>query len=105
MEIQLQPVFGGFCADATNAAAFRMREIESHLHFADTLVLDFKDVKNVNASFANALLVPIFSRHPKEAVQKIRFKNCNSVVRVVIASAVSMGLATAERADTEAVRV
>jgi hypothetical protein len=49
-------------------------------------------VRNVNSSFANALIVPMIEQHGEEALKKLRFHGCNSVVRVLVESALTLGL-------------
>lgn len=91
-DLKLSDTFGGFCAEAERAAVYRFREIEPYLQMFEFIVLDFEGVRNVNASFANALLIPLFERFPEDARAKLRFKNCNALVRVVLSSALTLGL-------------
>ena len=55
-------------------------------------MLDFADVRNINSSFANALIVPLIEQHGEEALKKLRFHGCNAVVRVMIESALILGV-------------
>lgn len=91
-DIHLAPAFGSFLAEGARAAEFRLREIEPFYHTYETITLNFAGVRNVNSSFANALLVPVFETHGREALKKFRFQHCNPIVRIMIESALTLGL-------------
>jgi anti-anti-sigma regulatory factor len=95
-EIQLAPLFGAFPADGEQAAAFRLNEINPCFAAQHEIVLDFAGVRIVNSSFANALVAPLVERHGEEALKKLRFRNCNPVVQVLLEGAISLGLQRAE---------
>jgi hypothetical protein len=96
-EIRLADVFGTFLAEGARAASFRLQQIEPFFHTYATIVLDFTDVRNVNSSFANALIVPLIEMHGEEAFVKLRFKNCSPLVRVMVQSALSLGVQEARK--------
>ncbi|MEO5959284.1 MAG: STAS-like domain-containing protein [Opitutaceae bacterium] len=91
-EFLLASRFGTFPAEGSLAAEFRLREIEPFFHTYDSIILDFAGVRNVNSSFANALIVPVVEQHGDEALAKLRFRHCNPIVRVLIEGALSLGL-------------
>lgn len=91
-ELHLTPEFGSFLAEGARAAEFRLREIEPFFHTYETITLNFAGVRNMNSSFANALLVPLFEVHGRETLKKFRFQNCNPIVRLMIESALNLGL-------------
>jgi len=95
-ELPLAERFGTFLAEGALAAEFRLREIEPFFHTYDCIVLDFSGVRNVNSSFANALLVPLIEQHGSEALGKLRFHGCNPIVRVMIEGALALGLQRAQ---------
>ena len=92
---KLADTFGTFLAEGALAAAYRMEHIEPYFHAYDKLVLDFTGVRNINSSFANALIAPLIEQHGEAALGKLSFHGCNPVVRVMIESALSLGLAQA----------
>ena len=94
-ELKLAPAFGTFLAEGAQAAAYRLQYIEPFFHTYNEIVLDFAGVRNINSSFANTLVAPLVEQHGDQALMKLRFRNCNPVVRVMIESALSLG---AERA-------
>lgn len=91
-EIKLAETFGPFLAEGALAAAFRLEQIEPFYHAYDEIVLDFTDVRNINSSFANALIAPLIGQHGEETLKKLRFHGCNGVVRVMIEGALTLGL-------------
>jgi hypothetical protein len=97
-ELHLEPKFGTFLAEGTLAAEFRLREIEPAFHTFDVTTLDFTGVRNANSSFVNALIVPVVETNGPEAIERLRFKGCNPIVRVMVESALTLGLQRATEA-------
>lgn len=91
-ELKLTESFGTFLAEGALAAAYRLEHIEPFYHTYSEIVLDFSGVRNVNSSFANALIAPLIEQHGEKALEKLRFRGCNPVVRVMIESALALGL-------------
>lgn len=89
---KLADTFGSFLAEGALAAAYRLEHIEPFFHAYGELVLDFTGVRNMNSSFANALIVPLFELHGDEALKKLCFHGCNAVVRIMIESALTLGV-------------
>lgn len=89
--IQLASEFGDFCADGATAAEFRYRMIDPFVQMHERIVLDFDGVRNMNSSFANALIANLISQHP-EALPKLRFTGCNARIRVSVESALALGM-------------
>ena len=98
-EISLEKKFGSFLAEGALAAEFRLREIEPFFHAYDTITLDFTGVRNTNSSFANALIVPLVEQPGSQALQKLRFHGCNGIVRIMIESALTLGLQKAQDSE------
>ena len=101
-ELTLSTTFGTFLAEGALAAAYRMKEIEPFFHAYDEIVLDFSGVRNMNSSFANTLVAPLIEQHGSEALAKLKFRNCNPVVRVMIESALTLGI---ERANEQGKKI
>lgn len=99
LHIQLLEEFGTFCADGEKAAAFRYRNIDPFAHSHSEIVLDFDGVRNMNSSFANALIANLISQNP-EALSKLRFVNCNPRIRVSIEAALVLGVQRLRGQDT-----
>jgi STAS-like domain of unknown function (DUF4325) len=94
-ELSLAGEFGTFLAEGARAAEFRLREVEPYLHAYEAITLDFAGVRNVNSSFANALLVPLIEIHGMDALGRLHFRNCNPIVRVILEGAINLGVARA----------
>ncbi len=92
LELNLVKDFGTFLAEGALAAAYRLQGIEPFYHAYAEIVLDFSGVRNINSSFANAFIAPLVEQHGEEALKKLRFHGCNPVVRVMIESALTLGL-------------
>ena len=91
LTIQLTKEFGDFLADGEKAAAFRFSQIDPFVHSHDEIVLDFQGVRNMNSSFANALIANLISQSP-EVLKKLHFTNCNLRVRVLVESALALSV-------------
>ena len=98
LELNLGKDFGTFLAEGALAAAYRLKHIEPFYHAYAEIFLDFSGVRNVNSSFANALIVPMIEQHGEEALKKLRFHGCNAVVRVLVESALTLALERAAAA-------
>jgi anti-anti-sigma regulatory factor len=91
LHIQLSTEFGAFCANGEKAAAFRYARIDPFVHSHDQIILDFEGVRNMNSSFANALVANLVSQSP-EILPKLHFANSNPRIRVSIESALALGI-------------
>jgi hypothetical protein len=89
--IRLSDEFGDFLADGEKAAAFRFRRIDPFVQMHESIELDFDGIRNMNTSFANALIANLISQEP-ESVQKLHFSNCNPRIRVAIEAALCLGV-------------
>jgi hypothetical protein len=91
-ELKLADTFGTFLAEGALAAAFRLQHIEPFFHAYEEIVLDFEGVRNVNRSFANALIGPLVEQYGEVALAKLRFRHCNAIVE----GALTLGLQKAD---------
>ena len=96
-QFKLAEIFGTFLAEGSRAAAFRVGNLEQSLAANEAVVLDFAGVRNINDSFANALIVPLIEIHGDGVLERLKFVNCNGIVRVMIDGALSLGM---ERSQT-----
>jgi anti-anti-sigma regulatory factor len=90
LHIQLANESGDFLADGEKAAAFRFSRIDPFVHSHEKIVLDFQGVRNMNSSYANALIANLVSQSP-EVLQKLHFTNCNARIRVLVETALALG--------------
>lgn len=91
-EFHLGPRFGTFPDEGALAAEFRLKEIEPSYETYEVITLDFSGVRNINSSFANTLLAPLIEQHGEAALKKLRFRGCNPVVRLMLESALALGV-------------
>jgi len=98
-ELSISAEFGPQLAEGALAARFREQQIEPYLPLCEQVVLDFTHVRNANSSFINALIVGTIEEHGETVLTKLVFKGCNSVVRVLVESAIELGLEKAKRID------
>ena len=91
VELQLTEYFGHHLADGAKAEEFRMVRIDPYVESCDEIVLDFTGIRNINSSFANALVAGLIQEHGPAVLNKVVFQGCNPVVRVLINSAASLG--------------
>lgn len=87
---------GNFGGNSEKAIQFRQTHIEPLLENEGEIEIDFSDVRSANSSFCNALVANLIERHPT-ALEKIRFSNCRPVIRVLIESAIGLGLERLEK--------
>lgn len=90
--IALAGDFGSIAADGSAALAFRHRKIDPYLSICRKVVIDFTGVRSANSSFMNALLAGLLEEHGEAVLSKIVFKGCNPTVRVLVESAIHLGL-------------
>ena len=96
-ELSLAGDFGSQLADGEAASRYRMANIEPYLDLCEQVVLDFTGVRSANSSFVNALVAGIIEQHGSAVLQKIAFKGCTPVIRVLVESAISLGLRKIDR--------
>jgi hypothetical protein len=95
-ELHLSHDLGTYLAEGARAAEYWLRNIEPVFDVYETFVLNFEGVRGINSSFANALIVPLFAQHGMAARQKLRFRHCNAVVRLMLESALTLGQQAAQ---------
>ncbi len=91
VRLQVFDSFGAFCVDAALATQIRSERVDPFLNDAEQILFDFEGVRNMNSSFCNALIANLVTRHP-EFLTRIKFANCRSNLKVLIQSAVDLGL-------------
>ena len=92
LELSLVETFGCHLADGARAAEFRLGRIDPYVDICPEIVLDFTGVRNINSSFANALVAGLIEQHGPRVLNLLVFKGCNPVARVLIEAAVNLGL-------------
>lgn len=83
--------FGSFLASGDVANAFRFTEVEPALTQGKEVTLDFHGVTNMTSSFGNALVATLMSHHPVDFSERVRFANCDPLIRQMLLSAIALG--------------
>ena len=101
LSISLAQEFGNFCGNGEAAARFRFERIDPYAATAERIELDFAGVRNANSSFCNALVANLISQSGSDIIDRLRFLNCGPNLRVLLRSAVDLGLTRIERAGLQ----
>lgn len=83
--------FGSFLANGDVANAFRFTEVEPALTQGREVTMDFHGVTNMTSSFGNALVATLMAHHPDDFSERVRFANCDPLIRQMILSAIALG--------------
>lgn len=92
IELQLAEEFGPGLADGALALELRRGRMDPYANMCEEMVLDFTGVRVANSSFINALVAGAIEEHGPELLDRLVFKGCNPVLRVLVESAISLGL-------------
>ena len=68
---------------------------------AEQIHLDFASVRHRSSSFCNALLANLISQYGPSVLRKVRFANCRPNVRVMIESALELGMRRVAEQDAQ----
>lgn len=82
--IKLLPIVGEFAENKDNARDIRIKQIIPALHKGELVTLDFSGITGATQSFIHALISDLFRMYGQDALDKLRFKNCNETVQKVI---------------------
>jgi len=90
--IPIAQELGIHLADGETAAHFRLTRIEPYVSLCPEITLDFTGVRNANSSFMNALVSGLVEQHGEAVLDRLIFKGCNPVLRVLVEAAIDLGL-------------
>lgn len=90
-DFQMAERFGSFLANGDLANEFRFTEVEPALAKGAEITFDFAGVTNMTSSFCNALVATLLAHHEAEFNARVRFTNCDGVVRQLIVGAIALG--------------
>lgn len=66
--------------------------LDPFVAICEDVVVDFSGVRHANSSFVNALIAGVVEQHGEPVLSKLVFKGCNPVIRVLVESAIDLGL-------------
>ncbi len=92
IELSLAHDFGTHLADGYEAADYRRGRIDPYVEICEGVVLDFTRVRTANSSFVNGLVAALVEQHGAAVLRKVVFKGCNPVLKVLVESAIDLGL-------------
>jgi hypothetical protein len=92
LQLEVANDFGAHLADGVAASKYRITRIDPLAGLLDKLVLDFTGVRNANSSFMNALITGLIEQHGAVFLEKVTFKGCNPVLKVLVEAAIDLGL-------------
>lgn len=92
LELSLLENFGSNLADGMEAYHFRITKIDPYVSMSDIIILDFSGVRSANSSFMNALITGMISQHGLSVLDKVNFKGCNPLIKVLVGAAVDLGV-------------
>lgn len=92
VELKLAEEIGTHLADGARAVAFRMVRIDPHAAMNAEIVLDFSGVRHGNSSFVNGLLTGLIEEHGEALLEKMTFRGCNPLLRVLVEGAIALGV-------------
>lgn len=90
-KLRLADDLGALCADGNKALKYRSHKVDPILDRVDCIKFDLEGVRNMNSSFANALVANLVSERGPDVLGKIRFENCRPRVETMLKSAIRLG--------------
>ncbi len=60
-------------------------------------MLDFTGVRHGNSSFVNALLTGLIEEHGEALLERMTFRGCNPLLRVLVEGAIALGIGKHDR--------
>jgi len=89
--IRLIDQFGPFCANGELATKFLREYITPALSLGE-ITIDLDGIKSMNSSFSNALFANLVIQQGPTVLNRLSFVRCRPGVRLLIASALEMGM-------------
>jgi len=92
LHLSLAEDFGPQLADGGQALEYRIGRIDPYVEICSEITLDFSSVKRANSSFVNALVAGLVEHKGESVLKMLVFKNCNPPIKVLVESAIDLGL-------------
>jgi hypothetical protein len=91
-ELKIAEELGTHLADGARAVAYRRVRIDPHVAMNTEIVLYFTGVRITNSSFMNALIAGVVEQHGEAVLERMTFKGCNPLIRVLAEAAIDLGV-------------
>lgn len=82
--IKMSDYIKGYGENKDVAKELRQKVILPALEKSECIVIDFKNITGVTQSFIHALLAEPIRKYPEIVFDKVSFKACNDMVKVII---------------------
>lgn len=82
--IKMKEHINGYGENKDIAKYIRQNIILPALEKSEDVTIDFESITGVTQSFIHALLAEPIRKYPDEIFDKVTFKNCNDMVRVIV---------------------
>ena len=82
--VLLQPLVGEFAENKDVARDIRINTLLPALERSEPVTIDFSGITGATQSFIHALISEPLRRYGSDALDRIRFKDCNETVQKVI---------------------
>lgn len=82
--IVMKERINGYGENKDIAKEIRQNIILPALKRSEDIIIDFDGITGVTQSFIHALLADPIRQYPDEVFDRITFKNCNDMVRVIV---------------------
>ena len=92
LEIKIAEEIGTHLAEGSQAVAFRIVRLDPYINMHADIVLDFTGVRHGNSSFVNGLLTGLIEEHGAALLERLSFRGCNAILRVLVEGAIALGL-------------
>jgi hypothetical protein len=97
MEFDIAKELGSHLADGAKAVAFRAVRIDPYVNMNANIVIDFTGVRHGNSSFVNGLLTGLIEEHGEALLERMTFRGCNPILRVLVEGAIALGIEKFDR--------
>ena len=84
MEIKLHSRVGDFAENKDIAKEIRVKEIMPNIKNKTDVVLDFEEIDSATQSFIHALISDVIREFGVEALDNLKFKNCNDTIKKIV---------------------
>jgi hypothetical protein len=92
LELNIAEELGTHLADVTKALVFCDERIAPGVTMNAEIVVDFTGVRHGNSSFVNGLLTGLIEEHGEALLEKMTFRGCNPLLRVLVEGAIALGI-------------
>jgi hypothetical protein len=90
--LDMNKLFGSFCAEGKKAVSLLSSTIYPSIEDGYVVVFDFRNVRNMNSSFGNALFANLVRKYGSKVLEQMKIINTRENVKKEISSNINFGL-------------